>query len=317
MRLEVVTILPLFAFWAEEDLISEDWFEGHVISEDRKRFSLTDRELATITRPIEQTADHIDHHIGNLRDMVWREFKDWPRRVRSPAAPDPSPRVQKGPPALPRSPTPEVVADRPELVAKGVTENPDPPALSGNGTAATKCRTSEAPADRHELVAAGHPVRLSLPAPLGNGTTDTEAATSCSALEAPATAPENLTSETTHPGPPVVLNGPDGEVIVWGERKPPLTPTQYRVVQALVDAYASGERLSKTQLQIRTKDAKGNECEPLGILRRLRENPVWNPVISMAGKACRGYSLNPRPHTPTHKNTHKSLENHPRPHTGG
>jgi len=141
------------------------------------------------------------------------------------------------------------------------------------------------------------------------------------APEAPAelvaTPPENSTSETTHPSPPVVLNGPDDEVIVWGKRVPPLTPTQYRVVQALVDAYASGERLSKTQLEIRTKDARGSECDPLGILRRLREDPVWNPVISMAGKACRGYSLNPRPHTPTHKNTHKSLENHPRQHTGG
>src|SRR5271166_1260015 len=53
MRREVVTILPLFAFWAEEDLIDENWFEEHVISEDGKRFSLTDRELATITGPIE------------------------------------------------------------------------------------------------------------------------------------------------------------------------------------------------------------------------------------------------------------------------
>ena len=84
----VVAILPLFAVWSDEVLICEDWFEGHVISGDGKRYPLTNRELATITRPIEQAADHIDHHVGNLRDVLWREYNDWPRRVRSPAAPD-------------------------------------------------------------------------------------------------------------------------------------------------------------------------------------------------------------------------------------
>jgi hypothetical protein len=155
MSREVVKILPLFTFWADEDLISEDWFEGHVISKDRKRFSLTNRELARITRPIEQSADDIDHHIGNLRDMVWREFKDWPRRVRSPAASDPSPRVQKAPPALPRSPTPEVVADRPELAADGGIDSLGLPALSDNGSAATPPETTgqspEATADQNAI----------------------------------------------------------------------------------------------------------------------------------------------------------------------
>ena len=88
MQQEVVTILPFFAFWAEEVLIGEDWFEGHVISKDGMRYSLTNREVATITRPIEQAADDIDQHIGNLRDILWREYNDWLRRVRSPAAPD-------------------------------------------------------------------------------------------------------------------------------------------------------------------------------------------------------------------------------------
>ena len=88
MQQEVVTILPFFAFWAEEVLIGEDWFEGHVISKDGTRYSLTNREVATIARPIEQAADDIDQHIGNLRDVLWREYNDWLRRVRSPAAPD-------------------------------------------------------------------------------------------------------------------------------------------------------------------------------------------------------------------------------------
>ena len=194
MRQEVVTILPLFAFWAEEDLIIEDWFEWHVISEseDGNRSSLTNRELATIASPIERAADDIDRHIGNLRDMVWREFPDWPRRVRSPAAPDPSPRVQKGLPALPQSPTPE---------------------------AATNGPIPEAPTDRIELAAP----------PSVNGT----AATNGRAFEAPAEMPGNPTSETHHSGSPVELNGPDEEVIVWGKRMGVLTPTQYRVIEAL------------------------------------------------------------------------------------
>ncbi|MGA2699603.1 MAG: hypothetical protein ABSH35_00705 [Isosphaeraceae bacterium] len=137
------------------------------------------------------------------------------------------------------------------------------------------------------------------------------------APEAPVAAPDNSTSETTPPGPPVVLNGPDEEVSVWGKQVGVLTPTQYRVVEALVNAYAAGERLSIDQLVIRTRDAKGNDCSPLDVLKRLRGNPAWSPVISMAGKACRGYSLNPRPHTPAYKTTHKSLENRSRPHTGG
>ena len=159
MRQEVVTILPFFAFWAEEDLISENWFEGHVISGDGKRSSLTNRELATITRPIEQAADHIDHLISNLRDMVWREFKDWPRHVRSPAALDPSPRVQKTPPALPRSPTPEAAtngpipespADRIELAAAAPSENGT--AATGGTPLAGSSRVPEAPAELPDLV---------------------------------------------------------------------------------------------------------------------------------------------------------------------
>ncbi len=103
---------------------------------------------------------------------------------------------------------------------------------------------------------------------------------------------------------------------MWGKRKPPLTVNQYRVVKALVNAHASGERLTKNQLELRARGARGDECDVLGVLRRLRQDPDWNQALSMAGTACRGYGLNPRPQTPAHKNTHKRVENHPRPHTG-
>jgi hypothetical protein len=69
--------------------------------------------------------------------MVWREFKDWPR-------------VQKGLPAMPRSPTPEAATngpipeapvDRPELgPQQGRAAAP-----SENGTAARNSRDLEAP----------------------------------------------------------------------------------------------------------------------------------------------------------------------------
>jgi len=48
---------------------------------------------------------------------------------------------------------------------------------------------------------------------------------------------------------PVVLNGPDKKVILWGNTKPPLSSAQYGVVKALVDAHAANVRLSKSQLQ--------------------------------------------------------------------
>jgi hypothetical protein len=101
--------------------------------------------------------------------------------------------------------------------------------------------------------------------------------------------------------PPVVLANPDEPVLVWGKKKPPLPPAQYRVVKALVKAKASGERLSKDELCSRTKDAKGNVVEdPVGALKRLRSrDPDWRNVIDMAETPGRGYSLRDHPPTPT------------------
>ena len=113
--------------------------------------------------------------------------------------------------------------------------------------------------------------------------------------------------------PPVVLAGPDDEVIVWGKRKPPLPPAQYRVIKALVEA--KEERLSKDMLCNRTKDKNGNTVEdPVGALKRLRKrDPDWRKVIDMAGMPGRGYSLRDRPPT----STQKSPEIHPRRPRGG
>jgi hypothetical protein len=100
---------------------------------------------------------------------------------------------------------------------------------------------------------------------------------------------------------PVVLNGPDDNVIVWGKEKAPLAPAQYRVVKALVEAHARGERLSKDKLCAATKDEKGDTVEdPVGALKRLRRrDPDWERAINMAKVPGRGYGLKEKPPTPT------------------
>jgi hypothetical protein len=100
---------------------------------------------------------------------------------------------------------------------------------------------------------------------------------------------------------PVVLNGPDKPVIVLGKTKPPLPSGQYGAVEALANAHASNERLSKTQLENRAKDAQGRPIEdPVGALERLcKKAPDWKQVIDMAGTPGRGYSLRSKPPTTT------------------
>jgi len=106
--------------------------------------------------------------------------------------------------------------------------------------------------------------------------------------------------------PPVRLNGPDEKVILWGKPKPRLAPAQYAVVKLLVEAYNTEERLSKSQLENRAKDGRGNTIEdPVGALERLcRKDRDWRQAIDMAKVAGRGYQLNDRPGAPT--TTHKT-----------
>jgi hypothetical protein len=103
---------------------------------------------------------------------------------------------------------------------------------------------------------------------------------------------------------PVVLGGPDDKVIVWGKEKDRLLGAQYRVLKALVEAHAKGERLSTDSLRNATKDEKGNVVEdPVGALKRLRRRDSdWKSVIDMAKDPGRGYGLKDRPPTPTQKN---------------
>jgi hypothetical protein len=105
------------------------------------------------------------------------------------------------------------------------------------------------------------------------------------------------------PVPLIVLGGPDDELTVCGKRKAPLPPAQYRVVKALVEAKAKGERLSKDVLLQRTKADDGNLVEdPVGALKRLRKRDGdFKQIIDMAGVPGRGYGLKDCPPTPTHK----------------
>jgi hypothetical protein len=95
------------------------------------------------------------------------------------------------------------------------------------------------------------------------------------------------------PEAPIVLGGAHEEVIVWGQSVGVLPDAQYRVVRALVEAHAAGDRLSITVLSNRTKDDKGNRVEDVvGALRRLlKKGGVWPQVIQMSGEARHGYGL--------------------------
>jgi len=88
--------------------------------------------------------------------------------------------------------------------------------------------------------------------------------------------------DPTAPAPPIVLGGPDDEVIVWGKRKAPLPPAQYRAVKALVEAHAEGERLSKDALCRRTMDAQGNMVEDQG-LRTTFSGPTHHFFLRFSG----------------------------------
>jgi hypothetical protein len=101
--------------------------------------------------------------------------------------------------------------------------------------------------------------------------------------------------------PPVVLRGPDEDVLVWGKDKAQLTEAEYRVIKALLDAWKTGRRLSTDELRNRTKDKKGNVIEdPVGVLERMRKrDPDWKNAIDMAGKPRGGYGLNSKLPKPT------------------
>jgi hypothetical protein len=101
-------------------------------------------------------------------------------------------------------------------------------------------------------------------------------------LEAPPSA-EETQAEEDQPSA-LVLGGPEDEPIVLGQRKPRLTPGQYRVVKAMLDAAPT--RLSKDQL------ARRSETEdPIGMIDRLRRDQDWAAVLDKPGQAHGGYGL--------------------------
>jgi len=116
-----------------------------------------------------------------------------------------------------------------------------------------------------------------------------------------ANAPEPIARGTeAATAPPVDLGGPAEAVKVWGRSMGVLPDAEYRVIKALAEAYANGERLSETILRNRTKDARGNVVEdPVGALERLCEkDSFWRQVIAMSSKARLGYGLNALPVSP-------------------
>jgi hypothetical protein len=148
---------------------------------------------------------------------------------------------------------------------------------SGRGMPESLVRDIEA-ARRHESAAGGNP------------------RTSPAATEEPSGVPED------EPAPvcPVVLVSQDEAPIVRGTEKPILTPTQYRVVKALVAAFP--ERLAGDSL------ARKSEVEdPVGAIDRLRRDKDWEMVLSKPGQAHGGYGIVAKP-----RKTQKSPETRPR-----
>jgi hypothetical protein len=86
------------------------------------------------------------------------------------------------------------------------------------------------------------------------------------------------------PGKPIVLGGPNDEPIVNGKTKVRLTPGQYRVVKALLDAHP--ERLSMDALAVRS-----NTEDPIGMINRLRSDPDWAAVLDKARLPHGGYGI--------------------------
>lgn len=82
---------------------------------------------------------------------------------------------------------------------------------------------------------------------------------------------------------PVILFGRQGKPRVLGTFKNRLTPAQYHVIKALLDAGNKGLK----------KAALGKVCgDAINVLKRLAQSdPDWGAVIELAGKKGRGYRL--------------------------
>jgi hypothetical protein len=79
-------------------------------------------------------------------------------------------------------------------------------------------------------------------------------------------------------------DSPFAEPIVLGNRKSRLTPGQYRLVKALLDAHPG--RLGKDTLARRAAVE-----DPVGMIDRLRKDPDWAAVLDKPGRAHGGYGI--------------------------
>ena len=108
--------------------------------------------------------------------------------------------------------------------------------------------------------------------------------------------PQSLAAPTL----PIALGGPDDAPIVRGIEKDILTPTEYRVVKAMLDAFP--KRLAGDNL------ARKSEAEdPVGAIDRLIRDKDWASVLSKAGKPHGGYGI-----VSTPRKTQKNRETRPR-----
>jgi len=102
------------------------------------------------------------------------------------------------------------------------------------------------------------------------------------------------------PGRPIVLGGPDDCPIVRGIEKDILTPTQYRVVKTLLDAFpgrVAGDTLA----------GKSDTEDPVAVIDRLSRDKDWASVLSKPGKPHGGYGI-----VSTPRKTQKNRETRPR-----
>lgn len=94
----------------------------------------------------------------------------------------------------------------------------------------------------------------------------------------------NSATEIETPIIPVVLNGPDGEPVVYGKAKRRLTRARYNVVKTLMDA---GRNLSKDEL-----DRKSGHTEARKLLRALADSdPDWDRAIIRPEGPGTGYGI--------------------------
>jgi hypothetical protein len=121
--------------------------------------------------------------------------------------------------------------------------------------------------------------------------------------------PREATGTPPALGLPIVLNGEDEEPTVWGIQKPRLTPGQYRVVKALLDAHPKrpdGETLAR----------RSETEDPVGMIDRLIRDADWRDALDKPGKAHGGYGIKlKRPTkapTKSRKATSKPLKRTPR-----